>query len=302
MSTVATLDIFNLYVTIRGGDLEEDYCMPQMKTSHLYYTATEVKQVLGITHGMLYQYVRNGNLHPVIPPGKKQGVYSRKEVDKLALELQAFFMYREKLSTSFVRVVSREEMGKCLDISQELFGVGREILDECMGMIERNPYICYALKASDEVTIGYTGITPLKPGKLDGVLAQTLPVRVLPEDMEVFEAGKHLDIYIGVMAIRPGFTSAEKHTYGSRLIAGLAGTIIDLGRQGVIIDTIAARSSTADGIKLMRHIGFTEIERATPERRTFIINVKPSGIPFMEQYKHALAEWNREEEAKIERD
>lgn len=264
--------------------------MPQMKTNSQYYTATEVKQVLGVTHGMLYQYVRNGHLHPVTPPGKKQGVYPKKEVDKLALELQAFFMYREKLSTTFMRVTSREEMGKCLDISQELFGVGREILDECMEMIERNPYICYALKASDQTTIGYTGITPLKPGKLNSTLAQTLPVRVLPEDMEVFETGKHLDIFIGVMAIKPGFTNAEKHTYGSRLISGLAEVIIELGRKGIVVGTIAARSDTADGIRLLKHAGFTEIPRATPERRTFIINVQESGMPFMERYKKALEE------------
>lgn len=264
--------------------------MPQMKTNSNYYTATQAKQVLGVTHGMLYQYVRNGHLHPVTPPGKKQGVYPRKEVDKLALELQAFFMYREKQSTNFIRVTSREEMGKCLDISQELFGIGREILDECMEMIERNPYICYALKASDQTTIGYTGITPLKPGKLGGVLAQTLPVRTLPEDMEVFESGKHLDIYIGVMAIKPGLTNAEKRTYGSRLISELAEVIIELGRKGIIIGTVAARSNSADGIRLLKHAGFTEIPRATPERRTFIINVKESGMPFMEQYKKALEE------------
>lgn len=264
--------------------------MPQMKTNNQYYTATQVKEVLGVTHGMLYQYIRNGHLHPVIPPGKKQGVYPKKEVDKLALELQTFFMLREKQSTNFVRVTSREEMGKCLDISQELFGIGREILDECMEMIERNPYICYALKTTDQATIGYTGITPLKPGKLDGVLTQALPVRVPPEDMEVFEAGKHLDIYIGVMAIRPGFTNAEKHTYGSRLISGLAEVIIELGRKGIIIGTVAARSAKADGIRLLKHAGFTEVPRATPERRTFIINVQESGMPFMEQYKKALKE------------
>ncbi len=40
----------------------------------------------------------------------------------------------------------------------------------------------------------------------------------------------------------------------------------------------------------MKGIGFTEITRATPERRTFIINVQEPGIPFIEQYKKALGE------------
>jgi hypothetical protein len=33
-----------------------------------------------------------------------------------------------------------------------------------------------------------------------------------------------------------------------------------------------------DGIRLMKHVSFTEISRATPERRTFIINVKECSL------------------------
>ena len=58
--------------------------MPQMKVGKDYYTAAQVKERLGITQGTLYNYVRNGTLKPVVPPGKRQGVYPRKEVDQLA--------------------------------------------------------------------------------------------------------------------------------------------------------------------------------------------------------------------------
>jgi len=43
-----------------------------------------------------------------------------------------------------------------------------------------------------------------------------------------------------------------------------------------------------DEIRLKRHSGFTEIEPLTPERRTFVINVEKSGIPFAKQYKDVL--------------
>ena len=46
-----------------------------------------------------------------------------------------------------------------------------------------------------------------------------------------------------------------------------------------------------DGIRIMKGIGFTEIEPLTPERRTFIINIKESGIPFVLKYKQALKEY-----------
>lgn len=44
-----------------------------------------------------------------------------------------------------------------------------------------------------------------------------------------------------------------------------------------------------DGIRLMRHAGFTEIEPLTPERRTFVIDVEESGISFVMQYKGLLS-------------
>ena len=46
-----------------------------------------------------------------------------------------------------------------------------------------------------------------------------------------------------------------------------------------------------NGIRLMKSIGFTEIEPLTPERRAFIINVKESGIPLFLKYKEKLRKW-----------
>ncbi len=49
--------------------------MPQRKPYKEYYTASEVKRKLGVTDGMLYNYVRYGHLERITPPGRKQGVY-----------------------------------------------------------------------------------------------------------------------------------------------------------------------------------------------------------------------------------
>ncbi|MEO8971449.1 MAG: hypothetical protein ABI406_07620, partial [Ktedonobacteraceae bacterium] len=66
------------------------------------------------------------------------------------------------------------------------------------------------------------------------------------------------------------------------------GAIVDLGKRGVIIDTLAARSDTPDGIRILKR-GFTEIPTLT-HTRNFIIKVKESGIPFVQEYKQALIE------------
>lgn len=261
-----------------------------IKEGKEYYTAAQTKQILGITDGMLYNYIDNGALERIIPPGKKQGVYKRSEVDQLARELQSFIIHRKTKPTEFMKVTTREEMIECQEISQALFGVGRATVDDRMKLLEKNPITYHLLRDKDQI-IGYAAMMPLKPGKLEKVLKQTIPVSIDPEDIEDFEEGSTIDLYLHAIGVRPGFTTAEKHTYGARLVAGVITQIIELGEQGITIGTIAARSNMPDGVRLMKHAGFTEVEPLTPERRTFVIEVGESGIPFAKHYKKALKQW-----------
>src|SRR5579875_3446848 len=72
--------------------------MPRRQAFKEYYTAGEVRKKLGITDGQLYNYVRYGHLQRIMPPGRKQGVYRRDEVDKFALELKAFLSGSDQVS------------------------------------------------------------------------------------------------------------------------------------------------------------------------------------------------------------
>lgn len=256
-----------------------------------YYTAGETKTILGITNGQLYNYSDNGTLERVYPPGKKQAVYKKSQVDQLARDLNVFIAARKRKPTQFKQVETKEEMIECQEISQALFGVGRNTVDDRMKILRKNPETYHLLKDEDQI-IGYVAIMPLKTEILENVLQQTLPVQIAPEDIEDFKESKTIDLYLHAIGVRPGFQAAEKHTYGARLVTGMMDIIIRWGKKGITINTIAARSNMPDGIRLMKHMGFTEIEPLTPERRTFVIDVKSSGIPFIVQYKKALEEAN----------
>ena len=241
---------------------------------------------------MLYNYVNNGTLERIIPPGKKQGVYRRTEVDRLASEMQAFIIQRKKKSTQFLPVKTIEEMQACQEISQELFGVGRTTTGDRMKIIAKNPYTYHYLKDEDlDQIVGYVAIMPLLSGRLEKVISQTIPVQINPNDIASFTGPQQIDLYLHAIGVKPGFSNTDKHLYGARMISGIIEMIIGLGGQGIAIKMIAARSNMPDGIRLMRHAGFTEISPLTPERRTFIIDVEQSGIPFIEQYKQALTKW-----------
>ena len=264
-----------------------------LKEGKEYYTAAQVKSMLGITDGMLYNYIDNGALDRIIPPGKKQGVYRRDEVDQLARELHAFIITRDKnkKSTQFVRVTTEDEMIECQEISQALFGVGRDTVKERMRIVAKNPETYHYVKDEKlQQIVGYVAMMPLKTGKLEKVLSQDIPVRIDTEDIETFDQPKNVDIYLHAIGVKPGFSILDKHIYGARLVSGLMELITQVGKQGISIGTIAARSNMPDGIRLMKHAGFTEIAPLSPGRRTFVIDVENSGIPFILQYKKVLHE------------
>ncbi len=274
-----------------------------IKESKEYYTAAQTKKILGITDGMLYNYIDNGALERVIPPGRKQGVYRIEDVEKLARELQTFIIQRKQLHSKLEKVQTEDDMNECQEISQALFGVGRGTTEERMKIVRKNPETYFILRDEDNA-IGYFSIMPLKDGKIENILGQTIPVRVETEDIEEFKKGSKVDIYLTAMGVHPKFGKLEKRMYGSRLVSGLIELIINLGKRGIIISSIAARSNMPDGIRLMKHMGFTEVKALTPERRTFVIDVDKSGIPFILQYKQALADSNKNavSEARKEKD
>ena len=82
--------------------------------------------------------------------------------------------------------------------------------------------------------------------------------------------------------------AADKWQYGERLILGAKNVLLDLAKRGIIIRRIIAHSFTPDGIRLMKHIGFTETPPKAPGLRDFMIDIESSGIPFLRAYKEVL--------------
>lgn len=271
---------------------KEDLFMTQRgKPPEGYYTATTVRRKLGnISDGMLRSYIQRGLIERTVPPGRKQGFYKREAVDKLAKDLQ--LPWGDSILKSHIKPVETiDEMQECISIANVVFGGTDDTpMEIYAGRIQANPQ-CYHMVKSNNRVVGFVGIVPLREGMLSEVLAQTVPVDISNNDVVPFEPNTVTEIYISVMVTHPNASTLHRHVWGMRMIRYLIRLIEGLGHQGIIIKAIGARSAMPDGIKLLQHIGFTEIKRATPERRTFIIEVEKSGIPFIEEYQRAFDRW-----------
>ncbi len=65
-----------------------------------YYTAGEAMKRLGLSKTMFHRKVNAGQIPKITPPGYKQGVYPKRDIDALALAMNMVFELQEKINFS----------------------------------------------------------------------------------------------------------------------------------------------------------------------------------------------------------
>lgn len=280
--------------------------LPQMKTNDQYYTATQVKQVLDITHGQLYQYVRNGNLHPVTPPGKKQGVYPKREVDELAAKLRAFYSTKQEKLSAFFSPATLKDIPAIADIDERTFNADKKekaepkeayirwIEEIYCKWLQKNPETFFVLRNTANKTVGFASLVPIKKNTMDRFVRGEIKMGEIPlDDIEMFEPGKPIHLYVVALCIDPIYKGAAKVTYGQQMIEKLFDFLFNLAKRGVEIETITARNEKGkpDGRNLLNKLGFSQLRSQVPDMHVFSVRVADSGYPKLIQYSNILAEW-----------
>lgn len=274
--------------------------MPRMKTPRGYYTISEAAKVLDLSSAMVRRYVEKGRIQYLLPEGRAHGFYLKKDVDNLAVELNAFLSIDEEEHKGLTFTSATEE-----DM-QEIVTIGRLIFDPTstrqltppswqLDALKKNPEISFVLK-KDEKVLGYINTVPFTTNnpKLQKCLVvdYLADVDILPNDIETYEAGKHIDLYIMAVCTNPTLTKSERKTYGGALVARFTSKLEELGRRGIIINIIMAQGRTHSGARLLQAFSFTEI--APPpgaHSRTFILEMQTAYGHIVKQYKEALNEW-----------
>ncbi len=262
-----------------------------------YYTPKEARELLGMTYSGLQNQVNTGNLHPVTPPGRKQKVYPKKEVDELRVERETWSLSQQITRAAppakFVKATI-DDMPQAVALADAVFGgVNTISLERRIAWLQKNPDMDYLLKQEDQI-IGYFSLVPLRPETIDDLLhKRRLAKDLTAEDILPYVPGETVDLYGMAIGVRSGVSLKQKRRWGEILLLGARHAIVDLGQRGIIIRFIRAHSTTPDGINLMRHIGFTEVVSSIPGMHDFVIDVEQSGLPFMMDYKAALAEWRQ---------
>jgi hypothetical protein len=274
--------------------------MPRRQPPPGYYTATEAIERLGISEGMLYNHVRNGNLHRVVPKGRKQGFYLKSEVDALASNLQRFFAsgetetHAEKRGGSVFQVARPEDMDGVYELASRLFSRTTSA-DQRRVLLAQNPDGNYVVKHEGKV-VAYLILRPLKHERLMAFMSgQIRAWDLTPEDIDVFEPGKAVECLFSNISSEPDVNKEKRVSYVVRLLYGTAHELERLGHKGIIITKIYAVSDTPTGIAMAVRAKMKPFGPPLGKRLTFELDVETSESLLLKGYKRGLAAWREEQ-------
>jgi hypothetical protein len=250
-----------------------------------YYTAKEAQKRLGFTPSTFNYYVRMKRIARHVPPLRKEGFYSKKEIDLLANEL-ALFLHTGIEDATEVRPARPEDAEGVVSVLA-VMGWRTTTAEQRLAWYKVNPYVDFVALSQSEV-MGYIHAVPFKPEALEAIMSgKRRSWDMTPADILPYQSGTTYDIYIGI-ATRQDVPN-HTHRFGFRLISGFLDFLEELAAQNILIRHIYAVSAEPDGQKLSRSIGFVEQPAQEGDLfPRFMIDMENSNSHFAKRYREAI--------------
>jgi hypothetical protein len=273
--------------------------MPRLQPAPGYITATEAKQRLNISDATLAQYVKAGWLKRYGPPERKHLFYKLSEVEAILASRHTFDEYQERRPAS-IESVTLADIPAIADIDERTFNIGKEksrtreaylqwIEPVYRSWFQKNPQAFFLLRDTSERVVGFACLLPTSRTIIERFVRDEIDMDdITPADVELFEPGRDLHLYVIAIAIDPVYRQSAKRDYGAQLIRHLYTFLYELARRGVVITTITARSYKPDGLHLLRKLGIPQLRSPVPDKQLFQVTVAESGAPFLVTYSNLL--------------
>lgn len=240
---------------------------------------------------------RSQEIESYTPEGKQRGaLYNSDQVNAIVHEYAEKRHRRKKKPDSLgirshvlFRRMNIDEMPIVAEILDELFD-GYPNVAQWQERIAANEDIGYVV-TDDGIIKGCGFIMPHTEERILGIFPLEATPITYPHEILPYEPRKHVCLYIRSVGVRQNdVPTGKRKVWAQVLIIGLLKEIVKLGSRGVIVDKIYGRSDTFQGERMLHRLGFTRLTSVT-SHENFVIDVQPSGITFVKQYKAALDKW-----------
>lgn len=223
-----------------------------------YYTASEAQRQLGLSKASFHRWVKEGRIPKFTPPGRKQSVYPKKDIDTLVRSMNVLFEQNDRFVFSKSTLAEQEQ--------EMIIGIhcfGQEFitpLAERIGFQHKSEFTFWSLKVDGRV-VGYISMFRFLPDFLDNLLTgRSIEREITVNKMLPFVRLEPMDIYIDVLAMDPDIEAKHAKPYAAALISRFAAKILQLKNNGYIFRTFYTVTATAEGDNLVREVGFKLLE------------------------------------------
>lgn len=262
----------------------------------VYYTAAEAREALGLDEEAFQYWGRSERIKRIHLPGRKQAVYSKKEVNSIASKMEAA-MLAEKLTGLEYRKATLNDLDHEVELAHLVFGArasNPEMINLRRSFLEKNPDITYHLYDGDHL-VAYTNLIPFDQEAIanfkEGERGWFLGI----DHIELFQPGKQLECVMIDMATTPTVPPARRGTYAQILLEGFTKNLVEWGQIGIEISKVYAASNTASGIRILKHAGFQTIKDLGSGRYVFELDIDASETRILLGYKEAIRRWKEQQ-------
>lgn len=248
-----------------------------------YYTASQATAKLGLSKAMFHRKVSQRLIPKVTPPGKKQSLYPKRDIDALARAMNLIFEQHERIVFSKSTPADQEEE---MQIGIRCFG--QEFitpLPERIAFQQKSEFTFWSLKVDGRV-VGYVSMFRFPSALLDDLLTgRRIEREITVKEVLPFTRLEPFDIYIDVMAVDPTLPSHLRHLYAGIIASRLAAMLLDLLANGYLIQTMYTVSATKEGDNLVRKADFRLIKGKSiaPGRLAYNFPLDEQGIKRLQE-------------------
>ena len=261
------------------------------KSMEHYYTSREAQQQLGIHVGAFYYLIQTGKIKRLTPTGKKQGFYSKHQIERLAKERLMCMTGEEEPGTTFMKAT--------LDDIHEEYELATLMLNGSVGYgipvyeawLRKNPETNFIVRDQGRL-VAFMHVLPVKQEIIKRWMkGEIREWEISAEDVLPYTPRSPVECIIMCMVTTPDVDKRKRRQYGVRLMRGYLHFLHDLAEQDITITRFYAIGATPGGIAILRQAKFEE-RGHVGKRVVFELNPLTSDIRIAKAYRAVLKHYN----------
>ncbi len=257
-----------------------------------YYTSREAQQHLGINVGAFYYLIDTGKVKKLTPPGKKQGFYSKHQIERLAKEKLERMTDEKEPGTIFMRATlddihEEHELAALMLNGSAAYGVSTY-----EAWLRKNGDINFIIRDRGRL-VAFMQVLPVKQKTIRRWMnGEIREWEISAEDVLLYSPGSSVECIIMSIATTSDAGKRKRHQYGMRLIRGFLHFLHDLAGQDITVTRFYAISATPEGNAILRWAKFKE-RGHVGKRVAFELDPMTSDSRMAKAYRAALKHHNQ---------